>query len=504
MSPGPLAKAILERAAATPDLAAVTIAELDGESLSYGNLVERAEAASGALSKTSGPLLISCEDHRNSAVGLLAALMSRRTLVPVFSPGGFQDHRDPGRLPGVSRTSGTSTIITDASFTPHTPSDRRTASGQLLSVLHLGTDASRSSGARSSDSFGPAVVQFSSGTTGSVRGAALSEEAIAANIQAIGETLDMWPGTVSVTWLPMYHDMGLFGGLVAPLARGATAVALRPETFIAHPVDWLRAVSRYRGEISAAPNFAYQRCADRVANADTAGLDLSSWGVAINGAEPVRASTMERFSAKFHNVGFQRSAFRPAYGMSESTLLISVAAGRENPTDDEVSCGPAVPGTEIRISSNDHLTSSSGEIEIRSESLASSYWIHSDAGRVEDPLTDSDGWFRTGDVGYLRGDELHVTGRIDCVLSIRGRQISAEQLENQLYEAIPEISVCRASIGTTASLVIEFEAQRERAVNENQVRRAVEALTAVGDVEVRALQRGSIARTSSGKVRRAG
>ena len=168
-----------------------------------------------------------------------------------------------------------------------------------------------------------ALIQYTSGSTGSPKGVALSHANLLANIRAFGEAFEVTGDDVGVTWLPLYHDMGLIGAWFGPLYHGMPIVSMSPLAFLARPARWLEAISRHRGTITAAPNFAFDLCARKIADADLEGLDLSSWRVALNGAEAVLAGTIERFTTRFAPLGFRPEALRPVYGLAESSLCVT-------------------------------------------------------------------------------------------------------------------------------------------------------------------------------------
>ncbi|HYA97787.1 MAG TPA: AMP-binding protein, partial [Methylomirabilota bacterium] len=171
-----------------------------------------------------------------------------------------------------------------------------------------------------------AFLQYTSGSTGDPKGVVMTHANLLANLRAIGETVKVLPEDVAVSWLPLYHDMGLIGAWFFPLCYGLPLVVMSPLAFLTRPERWLRAIHKHRGTLSPAPNFAYELCTRKIADADLEGLDLSCWRAALNGAEPVRADTMERFAARFERCGFRREALMPVYGLAEAALCVSAPA----------------------------------------------------------------------------------------------------------------------------------------------------------------------------------
>jgi acyl-CoA synthetase (AMP-forming)/AMP-acid ligase II len=301
-----------------------------------------------------------------------------------------------------------------------------------------------------------ALIQYTSGSTGNPRGVMITHAAIMANQRMITERFGHSPATVCVGWLPMFHDMGLIGNLLQPLYAGYLSVLMPPVAFLEDPLHWLAAITRYgagggvtgSGITGGAPNFAYDLCVDRIAPADRADLDLRGWTIAYSGSEPVRAATLDRFAAAFAPYGFRRRAFYPCYGMAEATLLIAggeVAdlAPRVTVTEpgqaprSVVGCG--APGADHAVLVVDPETHSplpagqTGEIWFAGPSVGSGYWQRpaetaamfgaSPADR-DDPR-----WLRTGDLGFVQGAEVFVTGRIKDVLIVKGRNHYPQDLE---------------------------------------------------------------------------
>ncbi|MGO9563620.1 MAG: fatty acyl-AMP ligase [Candidatus Korobacteraceae bacterium] len=306
-----------------------------------------------------------------------------------------------------------------------------------------------------------ALLQYTSGSTAAPRGVMVSHENLLQNSANISQAFEIGPETVSVTWLPFFHDMGLTNGIVQPLYGGRQCVLMPPQSFLQRPARWLQAISRYKATISGGPNFAYEMCARKVTAEQRDGLDLSSWKVAYNGAEPVRAETLKRFVAAFSSCGFRPSFFYPCYGLAEATLIVSgglmkdepvlcttrVAALEHNGVAEApdaaqnsrtlVGCGRAMPDTKIVVAHPESMTACApdevGEIWVSSPSVTQGYW-----NRPEETeqifhafLADTgEGPFlRTGDLGFLREGELFVTGRLKDLIIIGGRNLYPNDIE---------------------------------------------------------------------------
>ncbi|WP_161602535.1 aminotransferase class I/II-fold pyridoxal phosphate-dependent enzyme [Tautonia marina] len=304
-----------------------------------------------------------------------------------------------------------------------------------------------------------AFVQYTSGSTASPRGVMVSHGNIVANQVSIMTNFRHTTNDVAVSWLPMFHDMGLIGSVLQPLFVGFQCYLMDPSTFIREPFTWLKAISDFRGVLSGAPNFAYDLCVRKVSDQQKAELDLSSW-VAFNGAEPVRAETLTRFARAFESCGFRRDAFFPCYGMAEATLFVSggppLAATKvvtacpmdlENNRITEsssgqrvVSCGQIGPDLEVLLVDPKTLTACRpdevGEIWLRGASVARGYWNRPEETREAfhaNAYGDDRHWFRTGDCGFLRNGELYVTGRLKDLIVVRGRNLYPQDIE-QLVE----------------------------------------------------------------------
>ncbi len=384
-------------------------------------------------------------------------------------------------------------------------------------------------------------LQFTSGSTSRPKGVVLTHRNLAENEHAIMSLgLGVRDSVDSgVSWLPLYHDMGLIGFVIAPLYHVNTITFLPPLLFLKRPVRWLQALTRYRGSVSFGPNFAYALCVKRIKEAEMKGLDLSAWRVAGCGAEPIRAENLRAFADKFRAVGFDERAFVSCYGMAESTLAISFSSvgkgvlvdtvdgaalwgsGKAEPAAEGaagavpiVQCGGAFAGHDIGVFSPDDDESQSplgdrevGELRLRGPSVMPGYYNEPELTAK----TFAGGWLRTGDLGYLADGKVHICGRSKEVIIVNGRNYYPQDLE---WEASRAPGVRKGNViafGTMKPhndrerVVIAFETatpETERAALAGEVRRIVQQGMGLTVDDVIPLDPGVLPKTSSGKLQR--
>jgi fatty-acyl-CoA synthase len=380
----------------------------------------------------------------------------------------------------------------------------------------------------------PALLQFTSGSTAAPKGVVLTHASLHANIAAIGGAhgLNVGPSDIGVSWLPLYHDMGLIGVLLTAMYTRVDVVIMSPILFLKRPTAWLDAISRYRGTISFAPNFAYELCLRRVKPSQIGALDLSSWRVAGCGAEPVRADTLRAFGERFAQAGFNAASFVPSYGLAEHSLAVtfchhglkvdSIDAGRlvresravpmadrRSPAVRLVCCGQPFPGHEVRIVGEDGRSLPDryvGRIVVRGPSVM--------AGYFEDPLATADalrgGWLHTGDLGYLAEGELFVCGRSKDLIIRHGRKYYPPDLESAIAElrgirpaGVVVFGINRPDEADEVVAVLEARASMTREDIIEHVRRCVRETAGLEIDRVIITPPGTIPLTTSGKVRRA-
>ncbi|HKG14774.1 MAG TPA: amino acid adenylation domain-containing protein, partial [Pyrinomonadaceae bacterium] len=390
---------------------------------------------------------------------------------------------------------------------------------------------------------GLAYLQYTSGSTSAPKGVMVTHANVLHNSAYIHQGFEHTPESVSLSWLPHFHDMGLLDGIIQPLYGGFTGLLMSPAAFLQRPLSWLEAISRHRVTHSGGPNFAYDLCVRRVGPEQRAALDLSSWRVAYNGAEPVRSETLERFGEAFEPRGFRRESFYPAYGLAEATLKVSGgrpddapvirvvrgraleenrvvdAAGDEDDARALVGCGRAALSTEVRVVRPESLVecddSEVGEIWVRGPGVAAGYWRRpsetEQTFQARLPETGAGPFLRTGDLGFVKEGELFVTGRLKDLIIIRGRNHYPQDIEATAARSHPSLraDACAAfsvERGGEEGLVVAQEVETRRPAEWQSViacvREAVTEEFEIRPAHVLLLKPGSIPKTSSGKVRR--
>jgi fatty-acyl-CoA synthase len=391
-----------------------------------------------------------------------------------------------------------------------------------------------------------AFIQFTSGSTSRPKGVTLTHANLAANIKCIMQDgLRSGPDDVGISWLPLYHDMGLIGFVLAPLYHLVPIVYIPALLFLKRPVSWFQAITRHKGSIAYAPNFAYALCIKRIKAAELEGLDLSTWRVAGCGAEPIRPETLEGFASTFSRIGFRKEALLPSYGMAESALAVAFTELGEGiktlavngaelweqgkvrvvPEDDDtavrlVSCGREFPEHTIRVFEPNDATSERplaedtvGELRVGGPSLMRGYW--EDAERTRDSF--AGGLLKTGDLGFLHDSHVFVCGRSKELVIVNGRNYYPQDME---WEASKVAGVRRGNVVAFGArdpsgverdrerVILAFEVQEPERMGQTatlvaEVRRAVQEGMGLTLDDVIPLLPGALPKTSSGKLQRA-
>ncbi|MHC1730163.1 MAG: aminotransferase class I/II-fold pyridoxal phosphate-dependent enzyme [Syntrophobacteraceae bacterium] len=390
-----------------------------------------------------------------------------------------------------------------------------------------------------------AVLQYTSGSTGSPKGVMVSHGNLLHNSSVIQAVFGSSPSSRGVIWLPPYHDMGLIGGIIQPVYAGANAILISPVHFIQKPLRWLMAISRYKGTTSGGPNFAYDLCVRKITPEQKSELDLSSWEVAFNGAEPVRGETLQRFAAAFEPCGFRQKAYLPCYGLAETTLIASGCGKRSEPAflqadaqalkTGRIVLGTEATGHELKLVGSggpppDHeidivdpekqipcKSDEIGEIWIKGPSVAQGYWNRPEESEQIFRARLADGgegpFLRTGDLGFIHAGQVFVAGRLKDLIIIRGRNHYPQDIERTVESSHESL---RAGCGAAFAVDVEDE---ERLVVVQEVERKyirkLDAEAVIGAIRqsvsrehglqayaVVLIKTSSLPKTTSGKVQR--
>jgi acyl-CoA synthetase (AMP-forming)/AMP-acid ligase II len=390
-----------------------------------------------------------------------------------------------------------------------------------------------------------AFLQYTSGSTGTPKGVMVSHGNLLSNCADLDLGWNHTPDSIIVTWLPTFHDMGLIYGVIEPLYKGCSCYMMPPVSFLHKPVRWLQAISIYKGTHSGAPNFAYDLCVRKITSEQKATLDLRSWQMALNGAEPVRADVLQRFAETFKPCGFDLTAFCAGYGLAEATLKVAAARSQDSPVflqvdadalaqnrvmearlDSQnvqtlVGCGRSEIDTEIAIVHPESFTKCQaaevGEIWISGSTVAVGYWRKpqqtQETFQATLKDTDSRTFLRTGDLGFIKDGELFVTGRLKDAIIIEGRNHYPQDIELTVENSHPALrKSCGAAFAVEVKgkeqLVVVQEVERSylRRLDVNEVvgniRQAVSVEHDIRVYTVVLVKTGTIPKTSSGKIQR--
>ncbi len=533
------------RALADPERPQSYVREDDGQeqTISYGRLLRDARALAGGLrdagvrkGDTVALMLPTGYDFLRSFQGILIA---GAVPVPIYPPARL-DRLDEyaRRQSAILADAGVRILITIRKAMP-------------IATLLRGSVASLTRATTAEDLIGvgatwehpegsgddPAFIQYTSGSTGHPKGVLLTHANLMANIRAIGAGLEARPTDVGVSWLPLYHDMGLIGSWLFCMAGGLPIALLSPLAFLSRPERWLWTFHERRGSLSAAPNFAYELCARRIADAAIEGLDLSSWRCALNGAEPVNPETLERFAKRFAPYGFRRESFMPVYGLAENSVGLCFPPVGRGPRIDRVarapftdahralaapedetaplrfvSVGTALPEHEVRILDEVGAVVAErtvGRLVFRGPSMTAGYFKNPEATAA---MTAPDGFLDSGDLAYVVEGEVYVTGRRKDLIIKAGRNLVPQEIE-EIASSVEGIRKgCVVAFGApsetlgTESLVVVAETRREDAAGRDALatlvtERVADAVGAPPDAVV-LVAPGAVPKTSSGKIRR--
>jgi len=510
------------------------------ETISNAELIVRAQCAAAAL-RANGVapgdrVLLMLTAQADFIDAFLGAIWADAVPVPLFPPI-FSRRREDfvAIFSGIAVASGARALVASDEIvkTIGTHAEQLGSDVRVISRSSWSNSGERYETAPTRGQSDLALLQYTSGSTGSPKGVALSHANVLANVHAIGRAVELNKDDIGVSWLPLYHDMGLIG-VLATLYWGGRVVLLSPLDFAKNPVSWLRAISEHKGTLSPAPNFAFRRCL-QLDDEALEGLDLSTWRVAFNGAEPVDPVTLQKFTSRFEPYGFRQSALYPVYGLAEHTLAVSFPALGQGPTVDTVSrdrlaaesiaesvpadhydavsfvsVGTPLEGVAVEIRDlqgamlpETHI----GEILVKSASVMTGYFEN--AAATAKVL--SDGWLKTGDLGYFKNGEMYITGRIKDVIIRAGRNYYPDDIENAAL-GVQGVRVGRAAAfsvpaetgGDRVVVLAECDASddEQRAQLEHQIGSAIASRVGFQPEQIELCARGTLPITSSGKVRR--
>jgi len=526
---------------------------IDGEGqeahISYAALDRRARAIAAALGKPRSEgerALLLYPPGLDYVAGLFGCLYAGFVAVPAYPPDPARLDRTLPRLQTIaSDAQATVALTTSAMLGLRAPLCERAP--DFTAKRWVATDDIEEGratdwqdpGTRTGDL---AILQYTSGSTARPRGVMLTHENVVQNLTLIATAMS--PGERFVSWAPPYHDLGLVAGLLFPVYAGAPSILMSPIAFLQRPLRWLKAITRYRATVSGGPNFAYDLCVRKTTPAERATLDLATWSLAFNSAEPVRLDTLERFVAAFGPYGFRREAFYPCYGLAEATLVAiggrraalpvalavdreALEAGRviEVPSDREgakvlVGSGSGVVDTMTVIVDPELLIPCPpghvGEIWLRVRSMGVGYWNQPEETRrtFAASLADTgEGQFlRTGDLGFIYDGEVFITGRLKDVVIIRGRNLYPQDIELTVQHVHPALrpgggAAFSMDVGGEERLVVVQELDPrvlpvDTEAVASDVRQAVSEAYGVAAYAVVLIRAGTLPKTSSGKVQR--
>jgi len=495
--------------------------------LTYADLDARARAIAGFLQQRAARgerALLLMPTGIEYVTGFLGALYAGAIAVPAYPPES-QRRQHLDRVAGLARDAAPRFILTCSSelarlrglieLVPELQSAELIALDAIDPTLAEAYDYDAA--ALSSELI--AFLQYTSGSQAAPKGVMVSHGNLVANERAISAALEFGEEDVMVSWLPLFHDMGLIGGLLQPLYTGASVVLLSPLRFLERPIRWLEAISEYRGTVSGGPDFAYRMCVDRIEPSALRGLDLRTWRLAFCGSEPIRPGTLRAFAERFAGVGFNASALYPCYGLAEATLLVTgVKPGTGVHVDSAVvSCGATPPEHRVRITDPSTLApvpeGQNGEIWVSGPSIAQGYWQNSDATAAAFVQLGAERYLRTGDLGFERAGQLYISGRLKDLVIVRGRNIVPQDIEDHLAAEIAALQLGRISVfpvqtenGEAIGVAAELSRAAARSVKHEQLCQAIaQAVHECVDEPARLvilLGQGALPRTSSGKLQR--
>jgi acyl-CoA synthetase (AMP-forming)/AMP-acid ligase II len=524
-----------DRAQADPDARAYTFlddGEREGAQMTWGELDRRASAVAAAVADVAtlgSRALILCPPGLAFIPAFFGVLRARTIAVSAYPPrpgrAGIDPHdRTLARLRAIVSDSTPAVVLAPSALAQRAAAITALVP-ELSQIPWIDLDAINRGGAsgaefrdRSIDPDAVAFLQYTSGSTAEPRGVMVTHANLVHNLADSQALAGHDRESASVSWLPVIHDMGLIQGVLQPAFSGFPAWLMSPAAFLQRPARWLRAISAVGATISGGPNFAYELCVRRVSEQEREGLNLSRWRLAFNGAEPIRQSTLDAFCHAFASSGFDAGAFRPCYGLAEATLLVTTGRGATP------ACGHPAAGTTIQIVDPHTLrpceSSAPGEIWISGPGVAAGYWNQPEttaatfgariAGSGEGP------YLRTGDLGVLRDEGLHVTGRIKDILIVRGIKHFPQDIEGTVERASQWVRAGCCAVfampgvdGDNVAVAAEWDTAGPAPNGANSpdavilnIREAIGAAHGIQVSAVALVAPGAIPKTTSGKLQR--
>lgn len=537
-----LVELLRERASAAPDAVAygfLADGEQDMRTLTYGELEERAAATAAMLSRRVAPgarVVLVFEPGLDFLAGFFGCLMAGVVAVPVYPPSPSNLAAGLANLDRVVKDCAADVVLA-SSLTAALAGE---PGAPNLPWLVAGPAGDRVACPKVRPST-VAVIQYTSGSTSTPKGVVLRHRNLLSNLDAMDWFVDRPETGVVASWLPMYHDMGLIGTVLYPMYRGWPGYLMSPLHFLQRPVRWLELISRVRATITGGPSFAYQLCVRRADAIAPGRLDLSSWEVAFNGAEPINPRVLRAFEEAFAEHGLRQGTVVGCYGMAEASLLVTgarrneprfllldrdrlaegkaVAPAPEAEQVELVDCGGLPPRHDVRIvdpdTTEEAVEGTVGEIWFRGPSLSDGYWGWPQDG--DSPFgatlaeTGEGGYLRTGDLGLMRDGRLYVTGRRKELVIVRGRNIYPHDVELTVQQVDPRLRPSGGVVFPTADVdgegigvLQEVRGRDEADLLDlvDRIRAAVLAEHQVSVTELYLVAPRSVRKTSSGKIRR--
>jgi len=517
-------------------------ADNDVQGLTYRQLWQGAQQVAAGLQQigvqSGETVVIMLPTGHDYFFSFLGILLTGAIPVPIYPPvrrSQLEDHLH--RHSGILNNCGATLLIT----MPEAKLIARLLKSQVLSLREVVTveDLCSVSASYLRPSIRPddvAFLQYTSGSTGNPKGVVLTHSNLLANIRAMGSAVTASPDDVFVSWLPLYHDMGLIGAWLGSMYFAMLLVVMSPLSFLSRPERWLWAIHQFRGTLSASPNFGFEFCLLRLEDEAIAGLDLSSWRLAFNGAEPVSADSIDGFIRRFQAFGFKAEAMMPVYGLAESSVGLAFPPLHRKPVIDRikrdafsrsgqvipaepadknalhfVACGHSLPGHQIRIvdSNGKELPErQQGDLQFRGPSVTSGYYHNPEATKT----LFIDDWLDSGDLGYIAGGDVFITGRNKDVIIRAGRNVYPPEVEEAVGNIENIRKGCVAAFAakdrhySTERLVILAETritdQATKQTLKNQISEVSSDLIGLPPDEVILAPPHTVLKTSSGKIRR--